>query len=39
MPETMSVEYPGTVMLDQFTNPANAEVHRQTTAVAKNPIC
>jgi cysteine synthase A len=24
---------PGAVMLDQFTNPANAEIHRQTTAI------
>jgi cysteine synthase A len=26
-------EIPGSIMLDQFTNPANAEVHRRTTAV------
>jgi cysteine synthase A len=26
-------ETPGAVMLDQFTNPANPEVHRRTTAV------
>jgi cysteine synthase A len=26
-------ESPGAVMLDQFANPANAEVHRRTTAV------
>jgi len=26
-------ELPGAVMLDQFTNPANPEIHRRTTAV------
>jgi len=26
-------EIPGSIMLDQFTNPANAEIHRRTTAV------
>jgi len=26
-------EIPGSIMLDQFTNPANPEVHRRTTAV------
>lgn len=26
-------EIPGAIMLDQFTNPANPEVHRRTTAV------
>jgi cysteine synthase A len=26
-------EAPGSIMLDQFTNPANPEVHRRTTAV------
>jgi cysteine synthase A len=26
-------EIPGSVMLDQFTNPANPEIHRKTTAV------
>ncbi len=26
-------EIPGSIMLDQFTNPANPEVHRHTTAV------
>jgi cysteine synthase A len=26
-------EIPGSIMLDQFSNPANPEVHRQTTAV------
>lgn len=26
-------ETPGAIMLDQFTNPANPEVHRRTTAV------
>ncbi len=26
-------EIPGAIMLDQFTNPANADVHRRTTAV------
>jgi cysteine synthase A len=26
-------ERPGAVMLDQFTNPANAEIHRRTTAM------
>src|SRR5712691_11725919 len=26
-------EIPGSIMLDQFSNPANAEVHRRTTAV------
>lgn len=26
-------ETPGAVMLDQFSNPANAEIHRRTTAV------
>ena len=26
-------EIPGAVMLDQFTNPANPEIHRRTTAV------
>ena len=26
-------EIPGSVMLDQFTNPANPEIHRRTTAV------
>ncbi len=26
-------EIPGSIMLDQFTNPANPDIHRQTTAV------
>ena len=26
-------EIPGSIMLDQFTNPANPEIHRRTTAV------
>lgn len=26
-------ERPGAIMLDQFSNPANAEIHRRTTAV------
>jgi cysteine synthase A len=26
-------EIPGSIMLDQFSNPANAEIHRRTTAV------
>lgn len=26
-------EYPGSIMLDQFKNPANPEIHRRTTAV------
>lgn len=26
-------EIPGSIMLDQFRNPANPEVHRRTTAV------
>jgi cysteine synthase A len=26
-------EIPGAIMLDQFTNPANPEVHRRTTAI------
>src|SRR5438105_3491202 len=26
-------EIPGSIMLDQFSNPANPEVHRQTTAI------
>jgi cysteine synthase A len=29
----LTEEIPGSVMLDQFTNPANAEIHRRTTAV------
>jgi cysteine synthase A len=29
----MAQEIPGSIMLDQFTNPANPEVHRRTTAV------
>jgi cysteine synthase A len=42
MPETMSVErqaqkianeLPGAVILDQFRNPANPEIHRRTTAM------
>jgi hypothetical protein len=31
-------ELPGSIMLDQFTNPANAEVHRRTTAVESGTI-
>jgi len=31
--EQLVREHPGSVMLDQFRNPANAEVHRRTTAV------
>jgi cysteine synthase len=31
--ERLLSEIPGSVMLDQFKNPANPEVHRQTTAV------
>lgn len=30
--EQLVREHPGSVMLDQFKNPANAEVHRRTTA-------
>ena len=30
---TLAEEVPGAVWLDQFRNPANAEVHRRTTAV------
>jgi cysteine synthase A len=29
----LMAEVPGAVMLDQFTNPANPEIHRRTTAV------
>jgi cysteine synthase A len=29
----LAEETPGAVMLDQFANPANAEIHRRTTAV------
>jgi cysteine synthase A len=31
--EQLVKEHPGSVMLDQFKNPANPEVHRRTTAV------
>jgi cysteine synthase len=31
--EQLVKEHPGSVMLDQFRNPANPEVHRRTTAV------
>ena len=31
--EQLLREHPGSVMLDQFSNPANAEIHRRTTAV------
>jgi cysteine synthase len=31
--ETLVREHPGSVMLDQFRNPANPEMHRRTTAV------
>lgn len=31
--EQLVKEIPGAIMLDQFKNPANAEVHRRTTAV------
>jgi cysteine synthase len=32
--EQLASEVPGGVMLDQFRNPANPEVHRETTVVA-----
>jgi len=31
--EQLLSELPGTVMLDQFRNPANPSIHRETTAV------
>src|SRR4029077_21063505 len=31
--EKLLTETPGSVMLDQFRNPANPELHRRTTAV------
>ncbi len=29
----LATQIPGAIMLDQFTNPANAEIHRRTTAL------